>query len=921
MSNPTSGPMIYDFGGAETPAPPGGPELLGGKGHGLVAMSRAGLPVPPGFVIAIPCCRYFHENGGRWPEGLAEDVRRHLARLEQRVGRRFGEGAEPLLVSVRSGAAHSMPGMMDTILNCGLHEGLAAQMPDPARFWRVYEAFVRQFGRTVADLPEEKFDAAAAGAHGRGADGSAATRACMALYEAETGRPFPRTPWDALRECIEAVFHSWNNERAIVYRRAHGLEHLEGTAVTVQSMFDSEVSGIAFTANPSAPSANEMVIESSYGLGESIVSGDVAPDRFILDAVTHAIKTRAIGRKDRAMVGLGRPSGEDAFDPLAPSLTDAQIAELADIAAGVERFFGHPVDIEWGIHRGRFALLQARAIRGLDVARDVEKGRLEEIERLRALSAGGHKVWVVHNLSETLEAPTPLTWDILRGFMTGEGGFGRMYQLLGYRPSRAVRAQGVLEWLCGRIYADVDRAAELVWEGWPLAYDHERIIADPRLLETAPTKFESGRTDEKFLLRLPATLWAMARSARLTRRIRRAAKERFEREALPPYLRFLDECKQKDLAALEPSALLAWLDELCRRVLDEFGPESLLPGFLGGVARGELEALLVQLLGPAEGAQWTGVLCSGLEDTTVLQNRMLYEVAQGAATLEQFLEAYGHRAVGEMELSRPRWSEEASYIEQMIAAQRRVPADQSPAAMHARNERRREEAQAGLPATLAAAGGGFLVPQVQDLVRECLALLPYRETGKHYLLMGYAQIRRTLVELGRRWKIFDDVFYLRREELPRFETERGRLQPLIAARKVRRQAFRRLDLPDVIDSRELDRLGLPRERTAAGAFDAVSLSPGCVTGAARLVRDPSEAGELPEDCVLVCASTDPAWTALFTVIRGLIVERGGVLSHGAITARDFGIPAVACPDATRRIPDGARVQVDGDRGRVTLIQD
>jgi phosphohistidine swiveling domain-containing protein len=197
--------------------------------------------------------------------------------------------------------------------------------------------------------------------------------------------------------------------------------------------------------------------------------------------------------------------------------------------------------------------------------------------------------------------------------------------------------------------------------------------------------------------------------------------------------------------------------------------------------------------------------------------------------------------------------------------------------------------------------------------------LPYRETGKHYLMMGYELIRSVLVEMGRRLGLGDDVFFLRLDELERFEAERDALTQAIDERKRRWQAWQKLDLPDAIDSVDLDVLGLPRHLEGATELDAVPLSAGVFDGTVAIVRHPTEAGDLPSDCILVCPSTDPAWTALFTRIRGLVVERGGVLSHGAITARDFGIPAVACPDATSLIRDGARIRVDGDRGRVTLI--
>lgn len=269
-----------------------------------------------------------------------------------------------------------------------------------------------------------------------------------------------------------------------------------------------------------------------------------------------------------------------------------------------------------------------------------------------------------------------------------------------------------------------------------------------------------------------------------------------------------------------------------------------------------------------------------------------------------------------MELTRPRWREDPAYLEQIVACQADVAA--SPADRHEANRKRREEAMAELPEVLASWGGSFMTERVLGLAREAQALLPYREIGKHYLMMGYELIRAAIAELGRRWSLGNDVFFLRLAELGGFEADRLRAE--VTRRKVRWQSAQRLDLPNVISSSDLDRLGLPRDIEAASDIEGVSLSSGVAEGTARIIYDPKQAGDLGDRCILVCPSTDPSWTALFTRIRGLIVERGCVLSHGAITARDFGIPAVACPDATLRIGEGSRVGVDGDRGHVTVIE-
>ncbi|MGA2032114.1 MAG: PEP-utilizing enzyme, partial [Thermoguttaceae bacterium] len=199
-------------------------------------------------------------------------------------------------------------------------------------------------------------------------------------------------------------------------------------------------------------------------------------------------------------------------------------------------------------------------------------------------------------------------------------------------------------------------------------------------------------------------------------------------------------------------------------------------------------------------------------------------------------------------------------------------------------------------------------------------LLAYRESGKHYLMLGYELIRAAILELARRWRLGREVFFLRLEELEHFETRREELLSAAAQRQVRWQSLQRLDMPEVIDSRELDQLGLPRKYESAAELKGDAVAAGVATGTARIVFDPRQPRDLGANYILVCPSTDPGWTALFVNARGLVVEKGGVLSHGAIVARDFGIPAVVCPGATKRIKDGSKLRLDGNRGMIYLTE-
>ena len=818
---------VFFFGGGESEGDPAMTHTLGGKGAGLAAMTRAALPVPPGFTISSDCCRHFLDHDETWPDGLEEQVRRNLARLEETTGRTFGDANDPLLLAVRSGAEVSMPGMMDTILNCGL-----------------------------------------------ASDGQSA--------------------WGALVNSINAVFRSWNTSRAVAYRKRHDIRGLPGTAATVQAMVPSQVSGVLFTRDPSDPSADQMIIESSFGLGEAVVSGRATPDRFVVTREGFECVQSCVGGKR--------------------SLSSEQIAKLSELGLRVEELLGVPADIEWGWTEGGFALLQRRPIRGFDIAEDTEAGRRAEIARLRGLAGRGRRVWVAHNLGETLRHPTPLTWDIVSRFMSGSGGFGLMYRDLGYRPSRIVCKHGFLELICGRVYADPDRLAQLFWAHAPLAYDADAVQQNASLLGSAPTTFDAERTDPWLLLQLPSLAWALLRSSRILKQARRTAQTDFEERHLPGYLEYVSIKRKEDLTSLSTSDVISELHDRRGRVLERFGKECLKPGYFGGMALVSLENRLGELMGRAEGCQLARALTSGLEgDLTVEQNALLHRVAAEEATMDEFLERFGHRAIDEMELAEPRWREDPAHLERVTSS-----IQTAPQGSHAESASRRHAAERELPDVLARWGGSCFREEVEEDLHLAQTLLPYRETGKHYLMMGYELIRQAIMELSRRWGLGRDVFFLCLDELERFESEDFAAR--LGERKIRWRSAQRLDMPEVIDSDDLDRLGLPREYEAAAELQGQPLASGVATGVARIVHDPRDATRLGADYVLVCPSTDPAWATLFVNARGLVVERGGVLSHGAIVARDMGIPAVVCPGATSRIRDGGQIRIDGAQGTIALTE-
>ncbi len=270
--------------------------LLGGKGANLAEMTRIGLPVPPGFTITTEACAHYYKNNEQWPEGLEEEILKNLKQLEEKSGKKFGDPNNPLLVSVRSGAPVSMPGMMDTILNLGLNdevvEGLAKLTGDKRFAYDCYRRFIQMFGNVVMGIDHSKFEAILdevkeeVGAKlDTDLDAEALKKVIQKykeLYKKETGEDFPQKPYEQLKRAINAVFESWNNKRAITYRKIHGIPDDWGTAVNVQMMvfgnmgFDSGT-GVGFTRNPST---GEKEYYGEYLLnaqGEDVVAGIRTP--------------------------------------------------------------------------------------------------------------------------------------------------------------------------------------------------------------------------------------------------------------------------------------------------------------------------------------------------------------------------------------------------------------------------------------------------------------------------------------------------------------------------------------------------------------------------------------------------------------------------------------------------------------------
>jgi pyruvate, orthophosphate dikinase len=352
------GKWVYAFGGGKAEGRAGMRNLLGGKGAGLAEMAHLGVPVPPGFTITTEVCTYFYQNGKTYPKELKAKVDAALAEVGRITGKKFGDEENPLLVSVRSGARASMPGMMDTVLNLGLNDAtvaaLAKKSGDRRFAYDSYRRFVTMYADVVLGIGHHHFEEVLDEHKERNgytldtdleaADWEELVGVFKQRIEEETGKAFPQDPQAQLWGAIGAVFGSWMNPRAITYRRLHGIPESWGTAVNVQAMVfgnmgETSATGVAFTRNPSTGEKKlygEFLINAQ---GEDVVAGIRTPQE-----ITEAARQEA---------GSSKPSMEAAL-PQA-------FAELKRIYAALERHYRDMQDLEFTVEQGKLWMLQTRS--------------------------------------------------------------------------------------------------------------------------------------------------------------------------------------------------------------------------------------------------------------------------------------------------------------------------------------------------------------------------------------------------------------------------------------------------------------------------------------------------------------------------------------------------------------------------------
>ena len=341
---------VFLFGNGEADGSAQDKASLGGKGANLAEMTRLGLPVPPGFTITTAACNHTFQHGGVWPERMKEQVRDGVSRGGGLTGKCFGGADNPLLFSVRSGAPVSMPGMMDTVLNLGLNQttvaGLAAKADHPEFAWDSYRRFLTMFGDVVLGIHGTHFQRASQGVLGGRSEADlelSGLQGLCAAYEKviqENLGHFPEDPWEQLEAAINAVFKSFNTQRARYYRKSHGLPADMGTAVNVQAMVFGNMgagsaTGVAFSRDPAS--------------GEPVFYGEWLPNAQGEDVVAGTHTPLPLNRERNA-------SAENTLEEAMP----AAYGELKEIRGRLEAHFCDMQDIEFTIESGTLYLLQTR---------------------------------------------------------------------------------------------------------------------------------------------------------------------------------------------------------------------------------------------------------------------------------------------------------------------------------------------------------------------------------------------------------------------------------------------------------------------------------------------------------------------------------------------------------------------------------
>ena len=886
-------------------------DLAGGKAANLGELMSAGLPVPDGFCLTTEA--YRRATGA--PASLLPGLAYVQAALKPEPG---AGPVDPSALADLAADARS------AILAAPIPADIAAAVEQAYRGLGHDVPVAVRSSATAEDLPFASF----------------------------AGQQDTYLNVVGVAPVLEAVRKCWASlwtDRATTYRAGLGIDPAGvALAVVVQRMVEPETAGVMFTANPLTGRRGHAVIDASPGLGEAVVSGAVNPDHYVVDALTGRVLERKPGDKKvavRAVPGGGTRTIEAPDAAAGECLDDAQATALARLGRQAEQYFGAPQDIEWAIDgSGTLWLTQSRPITTL----------YPVPQRTGAQGGTGTRVYLCFSLAQGLTRPiTPMGRAVFRLIASSVAQAARFHVPDPRRGPSPYAEAGQ------RLYFDLTTPLRSTVGRWilPRVFDimEARSATLLRQLFDEPA-FSVTRRTPLALLRhvVPAAVRARAPESLLRGMFRPAAA-----------LRRLDRFTRDFEAALEappaagPAARLEHAEMLLRTRLFTIVPAILpLPalGFamlavagkvLGGARWDELEPVLrglpnnvttemdLELWRLAVAIRDDAESCTAL--TTQDPSRLAREFQAGRvparleAGLTRFLDRYGHRAVAEIDVGMPRWSDDPSHIIGVLANYLRLEVpDLAPDVQFSKAA---EDADAQVARLVARAGARSPLHAVvvRAALRRARLFAGLRELPKYQLVVGLAEVRRQLLHVGKELADAgileqpDDIFFLDFHEAHQALPDHpgGAVPDLRELVVERRAAYEwevgRRRIPRVLlsDGTEVEALQPAAATASDGALTGSPASTGSVTAAARVILDPVGAHLEPGE-ILVAPSTDPGWTPLFLTAGGLVMEMGGPNSHGAVVAREYGIPAVVgVADATGRITTGQRITVDGGAGTVT----
>jgi rifampicin phosphotransferase len=842
--------------------------VVGGKGSALARLIGAGVNVPSTFAITVAAYREFLNE----PE-VGEAVRESVSRLNDSADVSVVAETEKTLRRVLLSAPVSIQ-LEDEIREAYSQLGIAEGKVDPP-------VAVRS-SATAEDLPHASF---------------------AGQYESFLGIRSASSVLEAVRKCWASLWSA----RAISYRQQQGIEHDKVLmAVLVQTMVNAEASGVLFTVNPVTSDTSQAVVNAVYGLGHTLASGEATPDQWTLRKQTGEILESRIADKTSMAVA---ENGALAVAEVAaekrrkPAVSMQTLAELNKVGARLEQLFGCAQDVEWALEDKRLMILQSRAVTGIH----------EPVPSRRFAVAEGY--WSRAGLSEWFQLPLSPLFSTLVLPQFGSAIDSCLKEQLGLR-----------------------RPAP----SWLVSNGYYYIRAD---VAFTPSLFLLPLRVLRQMFKVP-DCWNEEVAPRHTQRINKLREFRPEEAPALRILQHFDEVcatTAQCFAWIVFSGSCAKLSELTFKKVHEFlvpassgSYATLLAGFENKSV--EADEALWKLCQIARSRPEVKQIILNAPPERVLELLSASESSRDwLARFHSWLETYGHR-IFELDILYETMSDAPEIALQVVRNYVENPA-QSPASRQQRKLEERRVAEAHFQQTVSRKFFiGAVAKKVLRLAQKYAAL---RESRPFYLHLGWPVMRRDVLELGRRFVRAGalnepaDVFFLTNDELRDWaaELDNARLLDQAVITRTRVEERRReweiqksLVPPEQINPTRLasffSKRFLTAERQAPESADVLigtAGSPGRALGNTCLVKSSDDFGKFKQGQILVAPYTTPVWTSLLSLAAGVVTETGGALSHAAIIAREYGIPAVVgVANAVARIPDGTNLEVDGSAGRVCL---